>query len=97
MSDDSKVRVWLEREKDLHVEVHVVWKRGFTKEGRQEDIYDDWLKSQSKGKMETQEIAVQTSKVNPQLTLQECLRFSSQPEQLEEDNTWYCNKCQDHV
>ncbi|CAK84746.1 unnamed protein product (macronuclear) [Paramecium tetraurelia] len=33
----------------------------------------------------------------PKVTLQECLRFSEQPEQLAEDNAWYCKVCKDHV
>ncbi|CAD8125674.1 unnamed protein product [Paramecium sonneborni] len=31
------------------------------------------------------------------VTLQECLRFSEQPEQLAEDNAWYCSQCKEHV
>ncbi|CAD8202954.1 unnamed protein product [Paramecium pentaurelia] len=33
----------------------------------------------------------------PRVTLQECLRFSEQPEQLAEDNAWYCKVCKEHV
>lgn len=73
LTKEEKVSDWLEREKDLHIEIHVVWKRGFAKDGRQEDLYDDWLKAQSINTMtpETQEVAVavQTSKTNPHLTL----------------------------
>lgn len=47
----ENVQVWLDREKDLRIDVHVVWKRGFTKDGRQEDVYDDWLKAQQKCKI----------------------------------------------
>ncbi|CAD8200152.1 unnamed protein product [Paramecium octaurelia] len=31
------------------------------------------------------------------VTLQECLRQSEQPEQLAEDNAWYCKVCKEHV
>ncbi|CAD8072992.1 unnamed protein product [Paramecium sonneborni] len=31
------------------------------------------------------------------MKLGECLKFSEQPEQLDEENTWYCNQCKDHV
>ncbi|CAK69659.1 unnamed protein product (macronuclear) [Paramecium tetraurelia] len=31
------------------------------------------------------------------MKLTECLKFSEQPEQLDEENTWYCNQCKDHV
>jgi ubiquitin C-terminal hydrolase len=30
-------------------------------------------------------------------TLEDCLECFCQPEQLEESDTWYCNKCKDHV
>ncbi|CAD8206908.1 unnamed protein product [Paramecium pentaurelia] len=31
------------------------------------------------------------------VTLQECLKQSEQPEQLAEDNAWYCKVCKEHV
>ncbi|CAD8175796.1 unnamed protein product [Paramecium octaurelia] len=31
------------------------------------------------------------------MKLGECLKFSEEPEQLDEENTWYCNQCKDHV
>jgi len=31
------------------------------------------------------------------MTLGECLRFSEKPEQLDEENTWYCGNCKEHV
>ncbi|CAD8190935.1 unnamed protein product [Paramecium octaurelia] len=33
----------------------------------------------------------------PRVSLQDCLRFSEQPEQLAEDNAWYCKVCKEHV
>ena len=33
--------------------------------------------------------------VNPRI--QDCLDVFRKPEQLDEENTWYCNKCKDHV
>ena len=32
---------------------------------------------------------------NPRI--QDCLDVFRRPEQLDEENTWYCNKCKDHV
>ncbi|CAD8181053.1 unnamed protein product [Paramecium pentaurelia] len=30
-------------------------------------------------------------------TLEHCLEYSTKPEQLQADNTWYCSGCKDHV
>jgi hypothetical protein len=46
------VEEWLESEKDLQIELYVVWKRGFEKNGRVDDLYDDWLKNWTNNKMQ---------------------------------------------
>jgi len=40
---------------------------------------------------------VEETKKPSQITLQDCLNLSVEPEQLGEDNQWYCNKCKGHV
>ena len=40
---------------------------------------------------------VQKEAVEKYVTLQDCLNCFMQPEVLEENNKWYCNKCEEHV
>lgn len=114
-AEAGKVSKWLASEKDLQLEVYIVWQRGFMRDGRLEDIYDDWLRKRPKVQMEEEckvvdgEADAHTAEMSvvpytgpkqsdsPAISLYECLKFSSKPEQLEQDNMWYCNKCKDHV
>lgn len=91
------------------MDVFIVWKRGFKLTGTPEELYNDWLKGQSK--IQEEEVPDEIKAIENQptcvvapiaaneksLDLGECLKFSCLPEQLEEDNTWYCNVCKDHV
>ncbi|CAD8096023.1 unnamed protein product [Paramecium sonneborni] len=38
-----------------------------------------------------------SNKYQQTYTLEHCLEYSTKPEQLQVDNTWYCSGCKDHV
>ncbi|KAM3144034.1 hypothetical protein pb186bvf_003798 [Paramecium bursaria] len=85
----------LERgDKLLQPEIQIIWLKPF--KFRMEDLYEDFLKANNRVITTTNTYEVKKNKAGT-FTLQQCLEYSSKPEQLGVDNLWYCGTCKDHV
>ncbi|KAM3133391.1 hypothetical protein pb186bvf_014552 [Paramecium bursaria] len=91
--DDVKKRIF-KSDSNCNVEFSITWILSPLKNIKIADLFDHY--KQNAITEETTD-SQQQQGVLPTISLKDCLEFSQLPEQLANDNMWYCKTCQDHV
>lgn len=94
--DDTKVSKYLEQflqdESKGNLDVELVWQRPVLR-----DTPLDKMFAEVGSTRDRMEVCTSSDQRPQNVTLSDCLQHSQTPEQLEEDNTWYCKGCKNHV
>lgn len=87
----------LERaDKLIQPAIHIIFLKPFG--ARIEDLFDDYQKFLDPSYVApTNDYNRAKSQTEKNYTLEHCLEYTAQPEQLSEENSWYCSNCQEHV
>ncbi|CAD8158112.1 unnamed protein product [Paramecium pentaurelia] len=83
-------------------EIIILWKQSPFKQIKLPDIFDHYFKTNKLEIQDNNQRNQMSSSMNSNsqqgiVSLYDCLQYSQQPEQLNAENTWYCQVCKEHV